>query len=280
MSQGKKLKELIHQEEIILTPGCFDALSAILAEKAGFKALVMGGYSVSASFLGKPDMGILTMKEMADAVNRITDSCGLPLIADGDTGFGGEWNVRRTVKEYEKAGAAAIILEDQTFPKRCGHLSGKSVIPKEEHGNKIKIAKETAHDMLVFARTDALALSGFDEAVSRAQFYLRCGADGIFIEAPKNENDLIMIGRQLKGQTLIVNNIEGGKTPLLPLESLKKMGYKIVMYPVLGLYLYAKNILDGYQKLLNDGSSSAINNAFTFDEFNEILKMKDYIKRN
>lgn len=279
MSKGKILKKLIQDEHSIITPGCFDALSAIIAEKAGFQALVMGGYSLSATQLGKPDLGILTMTEMVETVKRISDVTSLPLIADGDTGFGSENNIIRTVKEYERAGAGAIIIEDQTFPKRCGHLNGKSIISKEEHGNKIKTAKDTAIDMLVFARTDALAVSGFDEAISRALFYLRSGADGVFIEAPRNENDLIMIGRQLKGQTLIVNNIEGGKTPILPAEQLKKMGYKIIMYPVLGLYLYAKSLSNGYRTLIEDGTSKYIDDIFSFDEFNELLSIKDYIKR-
>mgnify|MGYP001550146970 CR=1 FL=1 len=280
MSQGKELKKLIQDEEIITAPGVFDALSAILAEKAGFKALIMGGYSISAAQFGKPDLGILTMTEMVEMIRRITDVTSIPLIADGDTGFGGEWNVRRSVKEYEKAGAAAIILEDQTFPKRCGHLNGKTVIPKNEHAEKIRIAKQTAKEILVFARTDALGVSGFDEAISRALLYLRSGADGIFIEAPKSENDLIMIGRQLKGHTLIVNNIEGGKTPVFNAEQLKKFGYKIVMYPLTGLYIYAKNVFQGFQTLNKETTSKSLESEmYDFDTFNEILNIKDYIKR-
>ncbi len=280
MLKGKELKKLIHDEEIIIAPGVFDALSAILAQKAGFKAIIMGGYSISATRLGKPDLGILTMPEMVDMIQRITDATTMPLIADGDTGFGGEWNVRRAVKEYERAGAAAIILEDQTFPKRCGHLNGKTIIPKHDHADKIKIAKDAANELLVFARTDALGVSGFDEAISRAQVYLRSGADGVFIEAPKTESELIMIGRQLKGHTLIVNNVEGGKTPILSTDHLKKIGYKIVMYPLTGLYLYAKSVYNGFEYLKTQSSSAGLEDKmFNFSEFNEILNIKDYLKR-
>ncbi len=277
---ANKLKKLLQEDDIILAPGCFDALSSLIAHKTGFKAMVMGGYANSATKIGKPDLGMLTMNEMVDNIKLITDASPLPLIADGDTGYGGEWNVRRTVKEYERAGAAAIILEDQVFPKRCGHMKGKSVISKEEHGKKITAAKDAAQDMLVFARTDALSLLGINEAIQRGQHYLFSGADGIFIEAPKSEEELIIIGRQFKGQTLIANMIEGGNTPILPLDKLKRMGYKIVLYALSGLYIYAKALFDGYKNLLNDGTTNNIkSDMFDFNEFNNLLELSKYIKR-
>ena len=277
---GNKLKKLIEDNEILVAPGCFDALSSLIAYKAGFKIAVMGGYSNSATQLGKPDLGILTMNEMADTIRRLTDVSPLPLIADGDTGYGGEWNVKRCVKEYERAGAAAIILEDQVFPKRCGHYIGKQVISKEEHGKKIQIAKDTASDMLVFARTDALSVLGINEAVQRGQYYLRAGADAIFIEAPKSEEELIIIGRNFKNETLIANMIEGGKTPIVSQEQLKKMGYNIVFYALTGLFTYAKALTECYNKLKEENTSVSLKeDMFDFNSFNELLETSKYLNR-
>jgi methylisocitrate lyase len=278
---AKVLKKLIEGDDLILTPGVFDALTSILAEKAGFKATVMGGYSVSATRLGMPDVGLLTMSEMTEQIRQITDASPLPLIADGDTGFGNEINVRRTVKEYIKAGASALILEDQSFPKRCGHMSGKSVVSKEEHARKISAAKDAGgDDILVFARTDSLAVCGFDEAISRSQYYLRSGADAVFVEAPKDENEIIMIGRHLKSHPLIINNVEGGKTPVIPLEQLKKMGYKIVIYPLTALYIYAKSVFEGFKELKEKGDSLSLSDKMLdFENFNNLIGL-DYFFKN
>jgi len=199
--------------KILVLPGVYDALTAKIAERAGFEAIVMGGYSLAAARLGQPDVGYLTMSEMTSQIKIITDAVEIPLIADGDTGYGNTLNVIRTVREYEKAGASGIILEDQQWPKRCGHLEGKQVISMEEHIKKIEAALEARSEknFIIIARTDSLTTHGIEEAIRRARAYRDAGADVVFVEAPQSVQELATIRDSLKDVPLAVSLVEGGE---------------------------------------------------------------------
>jgi len=212
--QASVLRRLLAGPEFLTLPGVYDALTAKIAANVGFKCLVMGGYSIAASRLGQPDVGYLTMTEMSQALKNICDAVDLPVMADGDTGYGNALSVRRTVMEYEKAGAAAILFEDQIWPKRCGHMQGKEVIPAEEHAVKIRAAVDarTNPDTVIIARTDSRAVYDLKEAIRRGWTYFDAGADALFIEAPQDEAELKDIGRSFPGKILLANMVEGGKT--------------------------------------------------------------------
>ena len=212
MKKTTLFRHLVHDPAILILPGAHDALSARVIAGAGFKALAVGGYAVSASYLGRPDVGLLTLSEMVDHMARIADAADLPVLADGDTGHGNVTNVMRTVKEIERTGAAAMFLEDQVFPKRCGHMEGKAVIPASEMIAKIKAAVDarTDQDFVIMARTDALAPCGIDEALERANRYIEAGADMIFVEAPRTVGDMCRITREVQAATM-ANHVEGGK---------------------------------------------------------------------
>lgn len=227
------LRERFHQEDIIVAPGAYDALSAKLIEEAGFPAVYVSGAAVSASLLGAPDVGLLTLSEMLAHAQRIVHAVRLPVIVDADTGYGNAINVIRTVREFERIGVAAIHLEDQTFPKRCGHLEGKHVIPMSKMIGKIQAAvyARTDPDFLLIARTDARSVYGLDEAIRRGRAYFEAGADIIFIEAPEGEEEVVRIAESLKDVPLLINLGGSGKTPMLPVQRLKALGYKIAIYP-------------------------------------------------
>jgi len=233
ISTRRLLRELLHREEIIVAPGAYDALSAKLVEEAGFPAVYVSGAAVSASLLGAPDVGLLTFSEMLAHAQRIVQAVRLPVIVDADTGYGNAINVIRTVREFEQIGVAAVHLEDQTFPKRCGHLEDKRVIPMSEMIGKIQAAlyARTDPDFLIIARTDARSVYGLDEAIRRGRAYSETGADVIFIEAPEGEEEIVRIAESLKGIPLLINLGGGGKTPMLPIARLKALGYKIAIYP-------------------------------------------------
>ena len=279
MKASSKLRHLVAREETLVLPGVYDALTAKIAAEAGFEALVMGGYSIAATRLGQPDVGYLGMMEMAQAVKTITDAVDLPLFADGDTGYGNALSVRRTVREYEQAGAAAIIFEDQVWPKRCGHMQGKAVIPVEEHVQKIKAAVDARSDddVMIVARTDARAVLGLEAAIERGHSYLAAGADALFIEAPQNESEMALIGREFPQAVLLANMIEGGKTPILTPEKLQKMGFKIVFWPCTLLYTVLHNVSQVLKTLRETGTTELYSSQMAdFMAFNEFIGFKKY----
>jgi 2,3-dimethylmalate lyase len=229
-----RLRELLASGETILAPGAFDALSARLVEEAGFAAVYMTGFGTSAALLGRPDVGLLTMTEMADNAARIAGCVDIPLIADADTGYGNPINVIRTVGAYEAAGAAGIHIEDQVAPKKCGHMEGKLVIPAQEMAQKVRaaVAARTDPDFVIIARTDARAVEGLDGAIDRARQYRDAGADVLFVEAVTSEDEAAAVTRALPGVPLLFNWAEGGKTPPVSLERLRELGYRIVIFPI------------------------------------------------
>jgi methylisocitrate lyase len=270
---------LIKKEGILVLPVVYDALTAKIAERAGFGALLMGGYSVSAVRLGKPDVGYLTMTEMADQVKIIAEAVSVPLIADGDTGYGNPLNVMRTLEEYQRAGAAGIILEDQQFPKRCGHMEGKQVIPMEEHLQKLAAAIEARgdSDMLIMARTDSLTPLGLPEAIRRGKAYRDAGVDAVFVEAPQTVDELKAIREAIPDVPLVANIIEGGKTPALSARELQAMGYEICFCSLTAVLVSAKAIMNAMVHLRKEGSSAALTDQmFSFAEFNELIGLKEY----
>jgi methylisocitrate lyase len=232
---------------------------------------------VAASLIGEPDFGILTQTQILEVASRVVNAVEIPVVVDGDTGYGGALNVIRMVKELVRMGARGILLEDQTWPKRCGHMRGKSVVPMEEHVAKIRAAREARGDtfFLITARTDAREPLGLDEAIHRGKAYKEAGADLIFIEAPQSVEELKRIAEEVPGP-LVINNIEGGKTPILPLEELREMGFISVGYVLSGLFASAKALSDTYAYLLEHGNTDGIrDNLMAFDEFNEMIGLEE-----
>jgi methylisocitrate lyase len=277
--QASVLRRLLAGPEFLVLPGVYDALTAKIAEQVGFNCLVMGGYSIAASKLGQPDVGYLTMTEMAQAVKTICDAVNVPLFADGDTGYGNPLSVRRTVIEFERAGAAAILFEDQVWPKRCGHMQGKEVIPTEEHAMKLRAAKDarTNPDTVIIARTDSRAVLGLQEAIRRGWQYFDAGADALFIEAPQDEAELTAIGRAFPGKILLSNMIEGGKTPILAPAQLQQLGFKVVFWPVTALYAVLKALEDVFGELKRSGTTAAVTDKLhSFQEFNQLIGLAEY----
>ena len=276
MTKVQMLKDLIAQPEIIIAGGVYDGLSAMLVEEAGFHCAYMTGFGVAASVLGAPDYGFLTMTEMATQAKNISNCLTIPMIADADTGYGNPLNVRRTVMEYEQAGAAAIQLEDQVFPKRCGHMEGKVVIPMQEHCKKIEMAANTRKEALIIARTDARAPHGLDEALKRAKAYVEAGADIIFVDAPQSKEELKIIGQTIK-VPLIVNMTEGGKTPILKGEELQELGFKIAIYPCITVFAAAKAMKEVLGELKRTGTSQHILDKLdNFHDFNKSVGLPFY----
>lgn len=275
MRKATLLKKYILDKEILIMPGAHDALTAKIIEKTGFKAVTLGGYSASASLMGKPDVSLLTLTEMVDYIARIADAVEIPLFADGDTGHGNVINVIRTVKEIERTGAAGMFIEDQLFPKRCGHMEGKQVIPKEEMVAKIKAAVDARidPDFVIMARTDALAIYGVEEAIERGNYYREAGADLIFIEAPRTVDEMRLITHGVKAPTL-ANNLEGGKSPLLSAKELEEIGYSVVVFPISATYAIARAIKDLMEEIYRKGTSKGfIDRMITFNEFNELIDL-------
>lgn len=280
-SNGAKLRRLINKEEIIIVPGAYDALSAKIIQQAGFKVMLMGGYSIAASRLAQPDVGYLSMTEMADALKVIIDAVKLPVIADGDTGYGNPLSVMRTVKEYERVGAAAVIFEDQVFPKRCGHMQGKEVIPAAEHVQKIKAAVQAkeSNNLLIVARTDSRSVLGLTEAIDRGKLYLDAGADALFIEAPQSQDELEKIGKAFPNTTLIANMVEGGRTPCLTARELHQLGFKIVFWPCTSIYTIAHSLTEVLRVLLETGSTALYQeHMLSFKDFNELVGLEKYLE--
>lgn len=273
MKRTTRFRLLIEAPEILLLPGAHDALSVRLAEQAGFAAVTCGGYSAAASLLGAPDVGQLTMTEMAEMYARLADCTDLPIFADGDTGHGNATNVARTVRAFERAGVAGLFIEDQVAPKRCGHMAGKRVVPVEDMVAKLKAALDAREDpdLVIMARTDARAAHGLDEAIERAQIYHEVGADLLFVEAPESIEELRRICSEIPAPCL-ANNIEGGRTPVLPARRLEEMGFAVVTFPVAATYAVAHALQELYAALLRDGTTDAVaDRLLHFDEFNALI---------
>ncbi|MEE9177351.1 MAG: isocitrate lyase/PEP mutase family protein [Acidimicrobiia bacterium] len=282
MSSGpRQLNVLLADSAPVVAPGTFNALFARLIEKEGFAAVYISGAGVANSLLGKPDLGLVSMDEMTMIARLVCDVVTVPVIADADTGYGGVHNVARVVSAYERAGVAAIQLEDQVFPKRCGHFDGKEVVPVGEMVERLTSAIETrdntTHDGIrIIARTDAADVLGLEEAIRRARIYGEAGADLLFVEAPTSREQLETIGMELAACPLVANMVEGGKTPLLSVDELAELGFSLILFPgsitrtVTGA---ARSLL---QNLANSGSTmEMIDNMATFDEINDLVGLKD-----
>ncbi len=232
MNPRQTLKKLLQREKLLVAPGCFDGLSARLVEEAGFEAAYLSGGAVARS-MGIPDIGLVTMSESIERAIQVVSTIKIPIIADADTGYGNAVNLVRSVREFERAGVAAIHIEDQITPKRCGHLDGKEVIPRGEMEMKLEAALKTRTDpdFCIIARTDARGVNGFDDAIERARAFAKLGVDAIFVEAPQSEEELAEIPRRIPDVPLLVNVFKGGKTPMLPMQRLEQMGYRIAIYP-------------------------------------------------
>ena len=249
------LRRMLNEPGIIVAPGAYDGISARLIERHGFKAVYMTGAGTAASALGQADLGLTTLTEMATHAGHIASCISLPLIADADTGYGNPLNVIRTVREYERAGVAALHLEDQVFPKKCGHIAGKAVIPMKEFAEKIRAAAEnrTDPDFVIIARTDARAVNGIDDAIERGLRYREAGADVIFVEAPTSREEIERVAREIKAP-LLSNQVPGGKTPGLTVTELEKLGYKMVIFPVVSLMSATLAIESALTKLKERGT--------------------------
>jgi 2-methylisocitrate lyase-like PEP mutase family enzyme len=232
MNQRKTFKQLLKRDQLLVAPGCFDGLSARLVQEAGFEAAYLSGGAVARS-MGVPDIGLVTMSEVIERAAQVVSVVDIPMIADADTGYGNAINLVRTVREYERTGVAAIHIEDQITPKRCGHLDGKEVIPLTEMEKKLEaaLASRRDPDFCIIARTDARGVHGLDDAIKRGRAFAKLGVDAVFVEAPQSEAELAEIPRALPNVPLLVNVFKGGKTPMLPVERLQKMGYRIAIYP-------------------------------------------------
>jgi 2-methylisocitrate lyase-like PEP mutase family enzyme len=254
------LRERLKGPRILLAPGVYDALSALLAEQAGFEALYLSGASLAHTRLGRPDIGLVTGSEVENTVANIRERIGLPLIVDADTGYGNALNVMRTVKSLERAGATAIQLEDQTTPKRCGHLDGKSVIATAEMVGKLKAALDarSSPETLIVARTDVAAVEGFPAALERAERFLEAGADVLFVEAPRSVEDLKATTARFRGRVpLLANMVEGGKTPILPAAELEALGFSIVIFAAGLVRAFAFMAREYFAGIKRDGSTAA-----------------------
>ena len=269
------LKARLSQADIVLAPGVYDALSALIAEQSGFEALYLSGASIAYTRLGRSDVGLTTYTEVADTLARITERVALPVIVDADTGFGNALNVMRTVKGFERAGAAMIQIEDQTFPKRCGHLDGKSVVAVGEMDGKLKAALDarTSSSTLILARTDALQVEGLDAAFERAQAYLDCGVDALFIEALRTPEQMAAACQRFGNKVpLLANMVEGGKTPVQSATELQTHGFRIAIFPG-GTARAVAHTLQGYYASLKQYQTSTPwkDRMLDFDRLNEVI---------
>ncbi|HEX6318954.1 MAG TPA: isocitrate lyase/PEP mutase family protein [Burkholderiales bacterium] len=270
----KQLAQRLKQPGLVVAPGVFELISAKIADRMGFDCLYMTGYGAVASHLGLPDAGLATYSDMLGRVAQIAKMTRTPLIADGDTGYGGLLNVQHAVQGYEAAGACAIQLEDQEFPKKCGHMLGRRVIPAEDMAAKVRVAVDSrAHrDFLVIARTDARTTLGLDEALRRAELYLKAGADVLFVESPESVDEMRAIGERFRGVPLLANMVEGGRTPLLSKAELEELGYRIAIFPALGFLAAGAALESVYKSLKNAGSSQGVQTPlYDFKSFSELM---------
>lgn len=273
------LRSRLERGDILVAPGAFDALTARLLEQAGFEAVYRGGYAASAAAFALPDLGITTLTDMVDHLRRMTSAVSVPVIADADTGYGEVPQVIHTVRELEAAGAAAIQFEDQVFPKRCGHMEGKKVIPQEEMVVKLRAALDARRDpeTVIIARSDATAVTGLDDAIARSRAYADAGADVIFIDAPESEEHLQAIAAGGIDAVLMVNVSEHGKTPDLGAKRFQELGFGLVIYPSSTLFAAAQSTKDLAATLMAEGATrSVVPRMMPFDELNGILGKDDW----
>jgi 2-methylisocitrate lyase-like PEP mutase family enzyme len=272
-----RLRELLARPEPLVAPGAYDALSARLVEQAGFDVVYMTGFGSTASLVGRPDVGLLTGTEMVDNARRLAAAVDVPVIADADTGYGNAINVVRTVQAYEQAGVAGIHIEDQVMPKKCGHMSGKAVIPADEMVGKLRAAVEARRDpeFLLIARTDAAAVEGLDAALDRARAYAAAGADVLFVEAPTSEDDITRVASELRGVApLVFNWAEGGRTPAMPLARITELGFALVLFPIGTLLAATAGIQRLLASLRVDGVPE-VGGLPTFEGFTDLIGLPE-----
>jgi len=276
----KTLRQLIKSPKPLVIPGVFDAIGAKIAQKAGFDAMFQTGFGTSATLFGMPDYGFIGSTETVENARRICRAVSVPVIVDADTGYGNALSVWKLVRELETAGAAGMFLEDQRWPKRCGHMQGKEVVRKEEYSEKLQAAIDArkSKDFIIVARTDARATEGLEKAIERGLYYKKIGADVIFVEAPKTIQEMKMIGKSIKAP-LVANMIEGGTTPLSSASELHKMGFKIILYPLSVLFANTFASLQILKELKRSGTTSKFNKKLvSFDQFNDIVELPKFRK--
>jgi len=278
MTKTRRLRELLDGPGV-LAPGAFDAVSAKVIEAVGFEAVYMTGFGASASVLGLPDYGLMSLAEMVQRAGTIARAVSVPLIADADTGYGNPLNVFRTIREYEAAGIAALHLEDQVFPKRCGHMAGKEVIPANEFASKVEAAvrARTNPDFVIIARTDARAAIGLDEAIQRGHLAREAGADVIFIEAPQSVAEIQQIAQEFPNVPLMANMVEYGKTPMFSFAELYEMGYRLVIFPVSNLFAATHSMFRVMRELQEKGTTQGIlDEMVKFTEFTDLIGLPEW----
>ena len=277
----KSIRKLLNDKsKSLVIPGVYDAIGAKIVEKVGFEAMFQTGYGTSATLLGMPDYGFIGSTETADNARRICHAVSVPVIVDADTGYGNALTVDKLVRELETAGASGIFLEDQKWPKRCGHMKGKEVIPKDEYAEKLQAALDARSDkdFIIVARTDARATEGLDKAIERGLFYKKIGADAIFIEAPKTIQEMQKIGNSINAP-LVANMIEGGATPISSKSKLHSMGFKIILYPLSVLFSNTFATFQTLKELKKFGiTKKSKKKMVNFDQFNEIVELSKYTK--
>ena len=274
--EPKSLAAILEDSRATIVPGVYDALSARVAVRAGARALYMSGFGVAGSGFGVPDIGLVSASQMVERVGVIAHACeSVLLIADGDNGHGGALNAAQLTRAYERAGAAAIQLEDQVLPKRCGHMEDKEVVSRAEAAQKIRAAAEarTSKAFKIVARTDARATHGLDEALARGDDFLKAGADVLFVEAPRSEEELRRVAETFKGVALVANLVEDGKTPLLTAAELETLGYKILLYPISALLAVTRRLEEVYDLLLKGDLKTLDSNRSSFSHYNEIMNL-------
>lgn len=278
MRKTTRLRELVNRAEILVAPGTYDPLMAKMIEHVGFEAVYMTGAGVSHSTLAMPDLGLVTMTEMVDRARKISDASDLPVIADADNGYGNAINVMRTVREYERAGVAGIHIEDQTIPKRCGHFSGKTVIPRQEMVGKLKAALDTRQDpdFIIIARTDARTAVSLDEAIERGQAYAEAGADVVFVESPRSVEELTLVAQSID-RPLLANMVEAGLTPLMSGPELQELGFSLVIFPGALTRFLTKQAV-GFLTTLKEErtTNSRLDEIFDFKEYNTMLGLEKF----
>ncbi|HEX6175295.1 MAG TPA: oxaloacetate decarboxylase [Candidatus Binatia bacterium] len=278
MNSRQLLKQLFKRDRLLVAPGCFDGLSARLVEEAGFEAAYLSGGALARS-MGIPDIGLVTMSEVIERAAQVVAAVKIPVIADADTGYGNAVNLVRSVREFERTGVAAIHIEDQITPKRCGHLDGKEVIPLVEMEKKLQaaLASRSDPDFLIIARTDARGVHGFDDAINRGRAFAKLGVDAIFVEAPQSEAELEEIPRALTDVPLLVNVFKGGKTPMLPVERLQQMGYRIAIYPSETQRAAIHAMRQALALLKRDGTTEKMDDALTtFKERDKVVGLDEW----
>lgn len=274
------LRRLLADPNILVAPGIYDGLTALLAERAGFRALYITGSGIANTRFGQPDIGLVSMKEVADTLGAIAERTTAPIIIDGDTGFGNAINVMRTVRLFERLGASAIQLEDQTMPKRCGHLADKTLIPADEMVGKIKAALDARanDDFVIIARTDAIAAESFEQAMERAALYREAGADVLFVEAPRTREEMTQLNATLGGVPLMANMVEGGRTPALSAQELQELGYSLVIFPGGTVRRVIRALTEYYASLAEHGSNAPMrDHMLQFDELQEVVGTEEIL---